>query len=134
VRSSQMTLDALYQRACRDLRNSEVLIDFSRDVIASLECPACGERQELFVPVGSVSTEQGRCPRDGQMRVVRTIHSYDGSDELGARTLDTLGLPLFDVFVARSGMQEIAYLIAGDESAVLGPVAREVVHHEVIHD
>jgi hypothetical protein len=62
------------------------------------------------------------------MRIVRTVHGYDGVDDaLGARTLDQLGLPPFDLFIARSMSREIGYLIAGDEPAVLGPVAREVI-------
>ena len=126
-RGSGWTLQALHQRACEDLASNQVAIEFSRDVISSLECPACGETQELFVPVGAVSSTEGLCPRDGQMRIVRTVHGYDGRDALGARTLDQLGLPPFDLFIARSTSREIGYLIAGDESAVLGPVAREVI-------
>ena len=54
------------------------------------------------------------------MRVVKTIHSYDGSESFGQRTIDKLGLPLFDVFAVRSANQEKAYLMAGDKGAVLG--------------
>ncbi len=125
-RSFELTLAALHAKACADLGSREVTVEFSRDVIAALDCPACGQSQELFVALGAVGSEQGRCPRDGQMRAVRTVHAYDGSGELGARTLDQLGVPPFDLFTARSGTREIGYLIAGDEPAVLGLVAREV--------
>jgi molybdopterin/thiamine biosynthesis adenylyltransferase len=127
-RSSELTLHSLHERACRDLASQQVAIEFSRDVISSLDCPACGESQQVLVPVGSVTSNMGRCLRDGEMRVVRTVHSYDGASELGGRTLDQLGLPPFDLFIARSTSREIGYLIAGDETAVLGPVAREVTH------
>ena len=54
------------------------------------------------------------------MRVVKTIHGYDGSEDFGGRTLDKLGLPLFDVFTVRTAEREKAYLMAGDKNAVLG--------------
>jgi len=127
-RSSELTLHGLHERACLDLGSQQVTIEFSRDIIASLDCPTCKESQQLMVPIGSVSNDEGRCPHDGQMRVVRTVHSYEGTSELGTRTLDQLGLPIFDLFIARSASREIGYLLAGDEPFLLGPVAREVSH------
>jgi hypothetical protein len=53
------------------------------------------------------------------MRAVATAHGYSGAESFGERTLDRLGLPLFDVFTARSAERELAFLIAGDEPAVL---------------
>ena len=58
------------------------------------------------------------------MRTVATLHNYSGSEPYGARTLDQLGLPLFDVFTARSAEGEIGYLIAGDREEILGPEGR----------
>ena len=54
------------------------------------------------------------------MRIVETLTGYKGEPELGDRTLDRLGLPLFDIFTVRSADSEIAYCIAGDAAAVLG--------------
>jgi len=125
-RSSELTLGALHERARADLATPQVTLEFSRDVIASLDCAACEKSHALFAALGSVTSAEGRCPQCGRMRVVRTVHGFDGSGELAGRTLNQLGLPLFDLFIARNGTREIGYLIAGDESAVLGPVAREV--------
>ena len=54
------------------------------------------------------------------MRVVVTAHSFSGSESFGARRLDQLGLPLFDIFTARASEKEIAYVIAGDRDRVVG--------------
>jgi hypothetical protein len=62
------------------------------------------------------------------MRAVITAHSYTGTESFGERTLDQLGLPLFDVFSARSAEREIAYLIAGDKKQVLGQMAMGASH------
>jgi len=121
-KSSDLTLEDLRQRGGADLGSQEAVVEFSRDIVHELECPQCGAREEIFAPVGSIKYEQGRCPRDGRMRVVKTIHSYSGKESFGARTLDQLGLPLFDVFSVRSDDAERAYLIAGDKSEVLGEV------------
>jgi molybdopterin/thiamine biosynthesis adenylyltransferase len=119
-KSNELTLEDLRQRGTRDLGAADVVVEFSRDIVHELECPHCGTREERFAPVGSIRYEEGRCPQDGQMRVVKTVHSYSGNESFGRQTLDKLGLPLFDAFSVRSGEAEKAYLIAGDQAAVLG--------------
>jgi len=118
--SSEWTLEDLRRRGADDLGVQDVVVEFSRDIVHELECPACGTKEEVFAPVGRIRFEQGRCLKDGQMRVVKTIHSYDGSEQFGTRTLDRLGLPLFDLFTVRMGEKEKAYLMTGDKRAVLG--------------
>jgi adenylyltransferase/sulfurtransferase len=119
-KSSELTLEDLRRRGAKDLGADRVVVEFSRDIVHELECPQCAARDERFVPVGSVRYEEGRCPNDGQMRVVKTIHSYSGSESFGARKLDALGVPLYDVFSVRTDEAEKAYLIGGDKVAVLG--------------
>lgn len=127
-RSDELTLKDLRQRACADLDATDVAIEFSREVISHFVCSHCKGVEEVFAPVGSVPHARGRCPHDGQARSVETMHSYSGQqEEAGSRTLDRLGLPLFDVFVARSSNAEIAYLVAGDREGVLGRLAAESV-------
>ena len=36
-----------------------------------------------------------------------------------------MGLPLFDIFIARASAEEIAYIPYGDAPKVLGPLATE---------
>src|SRR5260370_19706887 len=119
-KSGEWTLEYLRQRGAQDLGVADVVVEFSRDIVRELECPECGTKEEIFAPVGSVKYDQGYCPRDGQMRVVKTIHLYSGTEGFGQRTLYQLGLPLFDVFTVRTAEKEKAYLMAGDKSAVLG--------------
>ncbi len=122
-RSDELSLQQLWQRAKADLASESVTIDFSRDVIHKLTCPHCEREQELFVPVGSVTYQAGRCTDDGHMRTVEVVHGFSGSESFGSRKLHELGLPLFDIFTARSATREIGYLIEGDAAAVLGPLA-----------
>jgi molybdopterin/thiamine biosynthesis adenylyltransferase len=126
--SRDLTLSQLLARARRDLGSEDVVLEFSRDVIHKLACPGCGVEEEFFAAVGTVPYSRGKCAMDGQMRAVITAHSYSGNEKLGGLTLDRLGLPLFDVFTARSPEREVAYLIAGDEKQVLGQMATGAAH------
>jgi adenylyltransferase/sulfurtransferase len=121
--SHELSLAALLERARRDLGAEDVVLEFSRDVIHKLACPGCGAEEDLFAAVGTVSYGQGRCTSCGQMRTVVTAHSFTGTEAFGNRTPEQMGLPRFDVFVARSAERETAYVIGGDAGAVLGPLA-----------
>ena len=119
-KSSEWALEDLRRHGAQDLGAADVVVEFSRDIVHELECPECGTREEIFAPVGSIKYEQGQCPHDGQMRVVKTIHNFGGTESFGGRKLDQLGLPLFDVYTVRTAEKEKAYLLAGDKRAVLG--------------
>lgn len=121
--SDELTLAGLRERAESDLASSEVVIEFSRDVVQKFVCPACKEEEDLYEPVGSVPFERARCGNDGQLRSVISLHAYSAEKELGDRLLSNLGLPLFDVFIARSADREIAYVPYGDAPRVLGDLA-----------
>jgi adenylyltransferase/sulfurtransferase len=121
--SRELTPAQLLERARRELGSQDVVLEFSRDIIHKLACPGCGAGEELFAAVGTVPYARGKCPACGQMRAVITAHSYSGSESYGERALDQLGLPLFDVFTARSSEREISYLMAGDQREVLGQMA-----------
>ncbi|PYX96356.1 MAG: molybdopterin biosynthesis protein MoeB [Acidobacteria bacterium] len=120
LRSCELTLQQLRKRAQEDLGTSDVTIEFSRDIIHKLVCPKCHGEEERFASLGSINVEEGRCPQDGEMRIVVTAHGFAGSEEFGERMLDRLGLPRFDAFVGRTPEQELVYLISGDRGEVLG--------------
>lgn len=129
--SAELTLEKLHQRAQAQFGSSSVVIEFSRDVVQKLVCPVCQQQEELYQPVGGVPFERAKCTKDGQLRTVISVHSYSGAEEFGARPLDTLGLPLFDVFTARSGDREIGYIPYGDAPQVLGSLATKTQAAEV---
>jgi molybdopterin/thiamine biosynthesis adenylyltransferase len=121
--SRELTLEQVLERARQDLGAKDATLEFSRDVIHKLACAGCGAEEEVFAAVGALAYARGKCPRCGQRRAVITAHGYSGTELYGKRTVADMGLPLFDVFTARSAERETAYLIAGDERPVLGPLA-----------
>lgn len=131
-RSSEITLAQLLERGKHDLATDEAVVEFSRDVIHKLVCPRCHAEEDVFAPVGAIDRARGQCPvcsadaQEPQMRVVRTLTGYNGEPELSGRTLDTLGLPLFDIFTVRSMDSEVSYCISGDARVVLGPLSAKI--------
>jgi hypothetical protein len=120
--SAELTLAELHAEAKRELQSEDVVVEFSRDIVHTLVCSSCGDEEEVFAPLGAVSVERGRCPKDGALRAVSAIHSYSGTESYGLRKLSELGLPPWDLYAARCGEREIAYLLSGDEPSVLGPL------------
>ena len=124
--STGITLGALLDRAEKELGEGAVL-DLSRDVIVRLTCPDCGEKTPGRAVLGAVRESQAACPKCKTHRVVEIATSIDRSGEVDlALTPAELGLPPFDVIVARNGMERSrAWLFDGDARAVLGPLYEE---------
>ena len=132
-RSQDLTLSQLRTRAQADLQSTDlhsadlgaddVVIEFSRDIVQKFVCSSCNQEEEKFAAQGSIPFEASRCPRDGQLRAVISVHSYSGTEDFGSRRLSDLGLPLLDLFVARHGDREIGYIPYGDAPLVLGALA-----------
>jgi len=123
--AADLTLEQLRGRAQRDLESENVVIEFSRDILYKFVCPACRREEEQFAAAASLGVSAAKCPVDGQLRIVETLHSYSGEPALAEKRLDQLGLPLLDLFVARSGERETGYIPWGDAEKVLGAAARE---------
>jgi adenylyltransferase/sulfurtransferase len=123
--SRDLTLVDLLQRARADAGSDDVVIEFSRDVIQKLVCSSCGGEEEMYAPAGKVRLQEATCPKDGHLRTVVSVHGFSGNEDFGYRPLDQLGLPLLDLFVARSSQREIGYIPYGDASQVLGALAAE---------
>lgn len=123
--SRDLTLVELLQRVRADVGSNDIVIEFSRDVIQKLVCPSCGGEEEKYAPAGRIRLQEASCPKDGHLRTVVSFHSFSGKEDFGYRRLDQLGLPLLDLFLARSSNREIGYIPCGDGSQVLGALAAE---------
>jgi molybdopterin/thiamine biosynthesis adenylyltransferase len=123
--SGELTLLQLLERARTDTGSDDVIIEFSRDIIQKFICSACGEEELKYAPVGSVRLQEATCSNDGRPRTVISAHSFSGREDYGRRRLDQLGLPPFDLFLARTPTREIGYIPYGDAPLVLGPLAAE---------
>jgi hypothetical protein len=101
-------------------------LELSRDVLQSLDCPRCGESEEMYVSLGKVKAEKALCPRcDGVRREVRTFFRVGDDPGLLDRSLGQIGVPPFDIVVARSESEAIGYEFSGDRRRVLGPLVED---------
>lgn len=119
----ELTLAALLERAEAALGAGAVL-DLSRDVIVRFTCPACRVSQPGRAVLGTVRESQATCLTCGAHRVVEIASSIARDSDIDLDlTLADLGVPPFDIVVARQGMERHeAWLFDGDAPAVLGPL------------
>ena len=121
---SETKLGDLLARAEKELGEGASL-DFSRDIITQLSCPECGHTTVGGAVLGAVRESQAACPKCKAHRVVEIASSVSRGDSLDLDlTVAQLGLPPFDIVVARQGMdRQQAWLLDGDAATVLGPLA-----------
>jgi adenylyltransferase/sulfurtransferase len=98
-------------------------LDLSRDVVLRLTCPSCGHTAPGKTVLGALRERQALCPSCGTHRAVDVAASIqrDTPVDLTSTPAD-LGLPPFDVIVARRGLEQEAWLFDADASSVLGPL------------
>lgn len=119
-----VTLGELLARAEAALGEGAVL-DLSRDVVVRLACPGCGRRDPGGAALGAIKERDAACPACGAHRLVDIAASVDRSGEVDlALTPAALGLPPYDIIVARQGLErQQAWLFDGDAVEALGPLA-----------
>lgn len=121
--TSDATLGELLDRAEAELGPGAVL-DLSRDVIVSLDCPDCGQSEPGRAVLGAVGEHQAACPACRTHRIVQIASCIgrDGAVNL-AQTPADMGIPPLDIMVARQGLDtHRAWLFDGDAIDVLGPL------------
>lgn len=118
--SGDATLEALLEQARSDLGDAEATLEFSRNIIHKMVCHECETEEEIFLTMAKEETAY--CKGCAEERETIWISSFTGEEDFGARTVKEAGLPPYDVFTARAGIEEVHYLISGDAPEVLGPL------------
>lgn len=109
----------------RERLGREAVLELSRDVLRELECPRCGAREEMLTSLGKVTEAEGLCPECREPRVPHALGEIDENCGLLDRAIGELGVPPFDIVVARNGEREVAYFFDGDADAVLGGLSND---------
>jgi adenylyltransferase/sulfurtransferase len=123
---AEVTVGELLARAEREL-GAGATLDFSRDLVLALRCPECGAASPGRAVLGEIGEGEARCPGCGGHRLLEIASSaYRGGPVDLEATPGALGLPPFDVVLARRGLdRRRAWLFDADAPAVLGPLAAE---------
>ncbi len=99
-------------------------LEFARDVLEKLVCPSCGNSETLFMSLGKVPSGKSACPDCGApRREAVTFYKVRGTEPYLDRTLAEIGVPPFDVLVARSGDRAVGIELSADAGLVLGGLA-----------
>jgi molybdopterin/thiamine biosynthesis adenylyltransferase len=81
-------------------------LELARDVLEKLVCPGCGSEEAMFQSLGRVKAEKAWCPacraagRDVR-REVLTFYKVRGDEPFLDRTPAEIGVPPFDIIMAR---------------------------------
>ncbi len=113
-----VSVGQLIERAVADLGPGTSL-ELSREILSGLDCPVCGTSETIFRSLGVVNEADARCRSCGEIRIPLLMHSVDQTWEQPDRSFAELGLPAFDLIVARNGFSALGYLFTGDRSAAL---------------
>ena len=98
-------------------------LEFARDVLEKLVCPQCAREEAMFISLGKAKGELAYCPHcPGVRREVVTFFKVRGNEPFLDRPLAEIGVPPFDIIIARGGGHSIGFELAGDGPAVLGPL------------
>ncbi|HVR85296.1 MAG TPA: ThiF family adenylyltransferase, partial [Planctomycetota bacterium] len=68
-----------------------------RDLLVSVECPACKVKRELYRPVGLVSMKEGTCGSCGAVMKTEIVHVVEQGTPLSARSLRDVGVAPYDI-------------------------------------
>lgn len=109
----------------RSILGAPAHLELSRDILSSLTCPRCRQTERIFASLGKVPAAKAFCPHCPQsQRDIQTFYKIWGQEEFLDMTLAELGVPLFDIVIARSSDgREIGLELAGDAVEALGPLA-----------
>lgn len=105
----------------RQMLGPEAELELARDVLEKLVCASCHREEELFASLGRVKAEQAFCPHcQGVRREVVTFYKIRGSESFLDLPLAEIGVPAFDILIARNGDRAIGLELSGDAPKVLG--------------
>jgi molybdopterin/thiamine biosynthesis adenylyltransferase len=121
-----MTAGALLAEARQRLGPAAEL-EFGRDILEKLVCPKCKGEELMYTSMGKVKADKAVCPTcaGDTRRDVVTFYKLRGTEPaaLLARTLAGIGVPPFDIVIARGSGRVIGLELSADAPAVLGPMA-----------
>jgi adenylyltransferase/sulfurtransferase len=110
-------------REARKRLGPKVELELARDVLHKLTCPRCGKEETMFASLGRVPASAVHCACGPEVRREPvTFHHIRGDESFVNEPLAAIGVPRFDVLIARSGDRAIGLELGADGPSVLGPL------------
>jgi len=89
-------------------------IDLSHELVERLDCPSCGQSQQVLQSIERITEDQAVCEACGCEYVPRFLHSLDGDSALLDMSIRDLGLPDWDIVWVRKGSQAVGLEFSAD--------------------
>lgn len=107
----------------RGIVGEEIELEIGRDVLEKLVCPNCQREEAMFTSLGGVKEDAAWCPHcDDTRRNVVTFYKIRGDEPFLDRTLQDIGVPAYDILIARTTKGAFGFELTDDAQAVLGPL------------
>ena len=117
--TTETTVREFLARVRADL-GPDAVVETNSDLLASLHCPTCDVKEEIWTSLGRITEAAARCPACGADRAPQLVHTLDDRTACLDRTLAEIGVPPWDVLAGRAGLEQRYYELAGDRESVLG--------------
>lgn len=102
-KASETTLDQLLGDMKEKLGDDVVWsLDDDRDIITGLNCRDCDKGRSLLSLAGVLAEKDALCDECGEVMVPSQISEFDGSEGLGDKTLEELGIPPLHILYGRN--------------------------------
>jgi molybdopterin/thiamine biosynthesis adenylyltransferase len=111
--NSETSLADIWQQAQDRLGGLDAL-DFAREIVGWLDCPACHRREPVFQPAEKIHEDQLHCSACGAESAAVVLHSLGAGSEALKKSARQIGLPAWDILWARHGEQTIGFELSGD--------------------
>ncbi len=113
-----LSIKDILDQAKKDLGDNSI-IEFDRDIVTTATC-SCGASKEIYNLVNRIRNKDIICEKCGKTMRFETIHSIYGNEKFLDKKLFDIGIPLFHIISARSGLNYIHYELSNDRNEVLG--------------
>jgi adenylyltransferase/sulfurtransferase len=107
----------------RQLLGPTAELELARDMLEKLTCPKCRREEIMFASLGRVAAQKAVCPDCPEVRrEVVTFFKIRGNETFLDQTLAQIGVPAFDILIARTRDRAVGLELSADAAAVLGPL------------
>ena len=112
------SINEILNQAKKDLGDSAIL-EFDRDIATTSKC-SCGHSKDIFNVVNKLRNKDIVCEKCGKTMRFEIVHAIYGDEEFLDKKLFDIGIPLFHIISARSGLNYIHYELTNDKNEALG--------------
>lgn len=97
-----------------------IRLSLDRDLLVTLDCPACNYSQRVLKPLHSVGMSQAECPHCKKTCKPSLVHEITTESPLVDEKLIDLGVPPYDIVRMTTLQGERVFLLADDRGEVSG--------------